>query len=72
MSGKVNSFQNRFNDVHSAGEQGFEPRSATLKAAVLPLNHSPWWSIPIGAIYIRNTPSVAIESGIKPYLVSVK
>ena len=25
-----------------AGEQGFEPRSATLKAAVLPLNHSPW------------------------------
>ena len=24
-----------------AGEQGFEPRSATLKAAVLPLNHSP-------------------------------
>ena len=23
-----------------AGEQGFEPRSATLKAAVLPLNHS--------------------------------
>ena len=22
-------------------EQGFEPRSATLKAAVLPLNHSP-------------------------------
>ena len=26
---------------HFAGEQGFEPRSATLKAAVLPLNHSP-------------------------------
>ena len=23
-----------------AGEQGFEPRSATLKAAVLPLNYS--------------------------------
>ena len=22
-------------------KQGFEPRSATLKAAVLPLNHSP-------------------------------
>ena len=27
--------------VPIAGEQGFEPRSATLKAAVLPLNHSP-------------------------------
>ena len=27
--------------LHFAGEQGFEPRSATLKAAVLPLNHSP-------------------------------
>ena len=28
--------------IHITGEQGFEPRSATLKAAVLPLNHSPW------------------------------